>query len=155
MIKEARATFNKLWERKNFTWQYEKIEDNELDSIEHWTKECDLFKVYVSHYGDNVFDVAVHIGYDFGAGDMFSSDKLTSDAETMRRKADEIIQELIKSAIRSWMGFDLDLTRPPDEIRLKQITGSVDGRLFGLDENGIVYTNQGHTWKQLSMTKEG
>jgi hypothetical protein len=145
MVTQARNSFSEVW-KKDLTWSY--TPSNKGDP-EHWTMKCAVFEVFVTHYGDNLFDVAVLWGQD--SDEIFASEKIKSDLDTMKGHAREVAQQFLQVGMLNWFGFDLTLTRPVDEIRFKQISTGVDGKVFGLAEEGTVFRLDGSTWKPLTM----
>jgi hypothetical protein len=147
MITQARNSFSDIW-KKDFIWKYNPAGPERGDP-EHWTMGCEVFTVHVTHYGNNLFDVAVLWGHN--SDQVFESEKIKSDLETMKGYASEVAQQFLQVGMLNWFGFDLTLTRPVDEIRFKQITAGVDGRLFGLAEEGTVFRFDNGQWAPMLM----
>jgi hypothetical protein len=151
MLAQARNSFSEIW-KKDPAWSYTPASN---EDSEYWTKKCTVFEVFVTHYGDNLFDVAVLCLWGQDSDEVFASEKIKSDLETMKSYATEVAQEFLKVGFLNWTGIDLTFTRPTDEIRFKQITAGVDGKLFGLDGDGTVHKLENGRWSALSMKKFG
>lgn len=161
LCNEAKPHFEKLWVRNTLHWSYSPG-DKEKGDLPVWSKRCTLFEAHLSYQGELIsgestehfFDIALLIGKEYGSEALYTSRKFpAASADVARKRADEVIEEFLLAAVRNWMGFDFRLTKPADELRFKQITAGVDGKVFGLDDEGQVHQLNGNAWRALSMNK--
>jgi hypothetical protein len=160
---EAKPQLDKLWVRDSLHWSFSPG-DKEKGDLPIWSKRCALFEAHLSYQGRteelgantaaDYYDIAILIGKEYGSESLYTSRSFSaSSAEVAKKRADEVVEEFIMAAIRNWLGFDFKLTKPADEVRFKQLTSGVDGKVFGLDEEGKVHQLAGNSWRALSMNK--
>ena len=140
-LTNVREQFRDLWTRKP-TWDHHK--KTEVDP-EFWVKDYPGLRLTITHYEDCIFDVVISWGDT--SFESYETEKKISDFETMTALANELVREFIRAAFLSQM--------PSEELRLTQIAG-VDGMLFGLDENGKVFSRstgdrEDSGWDPLGM----
>lgn len=105
IIQEARKDLTPLWRPNTVSpndWQRNHLYES---GIEYWYKKCELFEVYVTHYGNNTFDITLltegEVRFKFG--------KLTlNNSEEARELAYEAAKEFIRIAAETWL---------PDEVK--------------------------------------
>lgn len=124
-LAKAREQFRALWIKKP-AWRHH--EKTEVDP-EFWMRDHPGFRLTITNYEDNIFDVAISWGDMYF--ESYETEKKISDFESMEALANELTLEFTRVAFLSQVSSD--------ELRLTQITG-VNGTLFGLDESGKVFS---------------
>lgn len=120
-----------MWCKLHGSWST--VDDHERPM---WSKKCDAFDIYIEMFDVNSWEFQIITG----DGHLLHSQSMKSTSMVdAQEEGDQLMLMFLVRAVEVLGKTTIDLTVPAGEVRFKQLI-EVGGKLYGLSDEGVVYT---------------